>query len=124
MPETTTANTRNGELRQEVDELREQTRIQEIRQLLITIVANQVPQRADGPVENAPTSNGFNFDQGSVQDFLDKLDELLNQVELTEEQSISIFLANLSLEVEAQVRMLGLQTLMKAYNQRNQSSNL
>ncbi|PHT65471.1 hypothetical protein T459_29896 [Capsicum annuum] len=55
MPETTTANTRNGELRQEVDELREQTRIQEIRQLLITIVANQVPQKADGPVENAPT---------------------------------------------------------------------
>ncbi|KAF3654349.1 hypothetical protein FXO37_16524 [Capsicum annuum] len=67
MPETTTANTRNGELRQEVDELREQTRIQEIRQLLITIVANQVPQRADGPVENAPTGNGFNFDQGNKE---------------------------------------------------------
>ncbi|KAM3250755.1 hypothetical protein P3L10_004825 [Capsicum annuum] len=54
---------------------------------------------------------------GSVQEFLDKFDELLNQVEITEEQSISIFLANLNPEVEVQVRMLGPRTLMKAYNQ-------
>ncbi|XP_047250151.1 uncharacterized protein LOC124886031 [Capsicum annuum] len=54
---------------------------------------------------------------GGVQEFLDKFDELLNQVDITEEQSIRIFLANLKPEVEVQVRMLGPRTLMKAYNQ-------
>lgn len=54
---------------------------------------------------------------GSVQDYLDKFDELLNQVEVTEEHSISIFLAYLKPEIEVQVRMLGPRTLMKAYSQ-------
>ncbi|XP_070017004.1 uncharacterized protein [Nicotiana sylvestris] len=53
---------------------------------------------------------------GSVQEFLDKFDELLNQVELTEEYSISCFLNGLKPEVKVQVRMLAPRTLMRAYS--------
>lgn len=54
---------------------------------------------------------------GSGQDYLDKFDELLNQVKVKEEHSISIFLANLKPEIEVQKRILGPRTLMKAYSQ-------
>ncbi|XP_060170844.1 uncharacterized protein LOC132601798 [Lycium barbarum] len=53
---------------------------------------------------------------GSVQEFLDKFDELLNHVELTEEYSISCFLNGLKPEIEVNIRMLSPRTLMKAYN--------
>lgn len=53
---------------------------------------------------------------GSVQEFLDQFDELLDQVELSEEYAISCFLKGLKPEIEVQVRMLSLRTLMKAYN--------
>ncbi|PHT49775.1 hypothetical protein CQW23_09522 [Capsicum baccatum] len=50
----------------------------------------------------------------SVEDIFD---ELLNQVDVTEEQTISIFFANLKLDIEVQVRMLAPRTLMRANNQ-------
>lgn len=55
-----------------------------------------------GDVEHAdPMAELVAFKQTrSVQKFLGKFDELLNQVELTEEHSISSFLANLNPEIE------------------------
>lgn len=55
--------------------------------------------------------------EGDVQEFLDRFDELLNQVDITEEQSISIFLGNLKPNIEVQFHMLAPRMLIKAYNQ-------
>lgn len=53
---------------------------------------------------------------GTVQDFLDQFDELLNEVELTEE-AISCLFAGLKPEISVQVRLLNPRTLMKTYSQ-------
>ncbi|XP_075084980.1 uncharacterized protein LOC142168223 [Nicotiana tabacum] len=53
---------------------------------------------------------------GNVQEFLDSFDGLLNQVELSEEYSISCFLKGLKPKIKVQVKMLSPRTLTEAYN--------
>jgi len=54
---------------------------------------------------------------GTVQNFLDQFDELLNGVDLTEDQAVSCLLAGLKLEIVVQVKLLNTRSLMKAFNQ-------
>lgn len=71
MPEMTVANTRNGELRQEMDELRQQVRVQgdtmgEIRQLLV-VSTNPALQGVGEEVIGYTMKNGGNYDQGNQE---------------------------------------------------------
>ncbi|KAH0709730.1 hypothetical protein KY290_011134 [Solanum tuberosum] len=54
---------------------------------------------------------------GTVQNFLDQFDKLLNGVDLTEDQAVSCLLAGLKLEIVVQVKLLNTRSLMKAFNQ-------
>ncbi|KAG8365939.1 hypothetical protein BUALT_Bualt17G0024100 [Buddleja alternifolia] len=62
-----------------------------------------------------PMSELMNLRQtGSVRDYLDKFDELLNNVDLNEPYAISCFLAGLKNEIEVQVRMFKPKSLQEA----------
>lgn len=54
--------------------------------------------------------------EDSVQKYIEKFDELLNHVNLSEEYFISCFLHSVKLEMKVQIRMLAPCTLMKTYS--------
>ncbi|KAG8362966.1 hypothetical protein BUALT_BualtUnG0018600 [Buddleja alternifolia] len=62
-----------------------------------------------------PMAELMNLKQtGSVKDYLDRFDELLNNVELSETYAISCFLAGLKNEIAIQVRMFKPKSLQEA----------
>ncbi|PHU06740.1 hypothetical protein BC332_23229 [Capsicum chinense] len=125
----------------------------ELQTTLMQIRSRKVPQRTDGPVENASTGNGFNFDQGNqgipgnpnwqgdrfqrvkfskfygddIKGWVYKAEqyfEYMTTPEGKKVQTTTIYMEGKALQwhqaymkARLGVRMLGPQTLMKAYNQ-------
>ncbi|GKG49292.1 reverse transcriptase, partial [Tanacetum coccineum] len=52
---------------------------------------------------------------GTVKDYHEKFESLLNRMELSEKHAISLFLGGLKLEISSHIRMFTLDTLNDAY---------